>query len=149
MVATALLDLGVGLAKKIAGRFFAESMTEDERAAADRELLAMIQAESIAWTNAQRDVLVAELTQGDNFTKRARPWIIYAGLILVGVNSVLFALLNGLVILLGAAEAGAVTFSAIAPPPEFWVAWGGAVSVYVWKRDQTKQLGMRLARNGG
>jgi hypothetical protein len=64
---------------------------------------------------AKERILVAELQQGDNYTKRARPSIIYVGLI--------GAIVDGI---------GAIDFTM---PADFWYIWGGVCSVYVVGRS--------------
>lgn len=92
----------------------------------DSEIEQTIRAE----LNAKADIVVAELSQGDNYTKRARPTLIYFGMALIAFNYCAVPL--------------AQTFAgvAIAPfelPGEFWIAWGGAVSVYALGRSAEKR----------
>jgi hypothetical protein len=79
--------------------------------------------------NAQRDIIVAELTQGDNYTKRARPTIVYVGLFMAVFNYTLAPFISAM-------------FSKVLPmlviPAEFWTIWGGVCGLYVWKRSQEK-----------
>ena len=79
---------------------------------------------------AKERVLVAELAQGDNFTKRARPSVVYAGLAFVGINYV-------------AAPLAASMFSVAPPvlelPTEFWAAWGGIVATWSIGRSAEKR----------
>ena len=62
-------------------------------------------------------VIKTELTQGDNYTKRARPTIIYAGLLFILIVYVLVPVFS---------EARLT----IELPDEFWWAWGTVVGVY-------------------
>lgn len=80
---------------------------------------------------AKERMLVAELTQGDNYTKRARPTVVYAGLLFIGLNYVLLPLLlsYGLV----------KTIPEVALPSEFWLAWGGICSSWVIGRSMEKR----------
>jgi hypothetical protein len=73
---------------------------------------------------AKERVLVAELTQGDSYTKRARPTVVYAGLVFIFVNYTIAPLLG-----LGALEL----------PAEFWVAWGGIVATWSIGRSAEKR----------
>jgi len=70
---------------------------------------------------AKERVIVAELTQGDTFTKRARPTVVYFGLVVIFINHVLGPWL-------------AVAFGNEIPeinlPTEFWAAWGGIVATW-------------------
>lgn len=74
---------------------------------------------------AKERILVAELNQDDAFTKRARPSIIYAGLLLA----------------LGGAAAkllGSEVEVAGLVPAEFWYAWAGIGSSWVISRGVEK-----------
>jgi hypothetical protein len=88
---------------------------------------------------AQKEIIVAEMHQGDNFTKRARPSIIYTGLGVIIYNSVLPSLVSLFSQVLGTA---AIVIVPINPPAEFWVAWGGVVSIYAWGRSREKMNGV-------
>jgi len=74
-------------------------------------------------------IMVAELQQDDKYTKRARPTVVYAGLLFTLINYVLvptFARLFGKEI------------QPFALPTDFWVAWGGVVGVYAMGRSAEK-----------
>lgn len=92
----------------------------------DKEIERTIRSE----LKAKSDIVVAELSQGDNYTKRARPTLIYFGMALIFFNYCLVPL------------AQTFTGATIAPfelPGEFWLAWGGAVSVYALGRSAEKR----------
>ena len=79
---------------------------------------------------AKERVLVAELKQGDNYTKRARPSVVYAGLGFIFINYCLVPLMQSF------------TGSTIKPfelPTEFCVAWGCIVSTWVIGRTAEKR----------
>lgn len=142
----ALVSAATSAAQQIVGHFFPGEPTPEQEAQRAADVLVMeklILDHDATMAEAQRDVLVAELTQGDNFTKRARPWMIYSGLIVIAYNTIVVSLLNGIVALFGNEPA----FVQLPVEPMFWTAWGGATSLYVWNRDRTKQRGMALARN--
>lgn len=67
------------------------------------------------------EIIKAELAQGDKFTKRARPSIIYAGLIFIGIVHVIVPIIAAMN---GAEQPG------IELPDDFWWAWGTVVGVY-------------------
>jgi len=70
---------------------------------------------------AKERILVAELQQGDNYTKRARPTVVY-----VGIGAIIY---NYCI----APSVGFFTSSSIIDlplPTEFWLAWGGIVSTW-------------------
>ena len=70
-----------------------------------------------------------EMVQDDNYTKRARPSIIYIGLLIIAFNYCLVPLAK---VLMGE---DATPFDL---PEEFWLAWGGAVSAYSVGRSMEK-----------
>ncbi len=79
---------------------------------------------------AKERVMVAELTQGDNFTKRARPTVVYAGLGYIGINYVVFPIL---------ATLSGAEKNALPPlPPEFWYGWSGIVATWSLGRSAEK-----------
>jgi hypothetical protein len=80
------------------------------------------------------EIMVAELKQDDNFTKRARPTIVYSGLGILILNNVVLPWLNHF---LGSAP------PAINIPSEFWYVWGGVAGVYAFKRSDEKIKAMK------
>ncbi|MAF43728.1 MAG: hypothetical protein Unbinned7913contig1002_22 [Prokaryotic dsDNA virus sp.] len=74
-------------------------------------------------------IITSELSQGDDFTKRARPTVVYYGLVAITIDLV-------------ARYAGHFTGNPIPEtmlPTEFWVAWGGIVSTWVIGRSAEKR----------
>ncbi len=71
---------------------------------------------------AKERILVAELQQGDSYTKRARPTLVYFGLMVIFFNYCLIPLLQF--------AQGATQFTPFALPSEFWLAWGGVVGTW-------------------
>ena len=78
--------------------------------------------EILAETTAKASIMIAELKQDDKYTKRLRPTIGYSGLALVLVQ-------------IAAQLAG----KEITIPMEFWVSWGGLLSVYSIGRSAEKR----------
>lgn len=66
---------------------------------------------------AKERIIVAELNQGDNYTRRARPSVVYSGL--------LFILFNYVIAPLFLADQKSLEL-----PVEFWMAWGGIVATW-------------------
>lgn len=83
---------------------------------------------------AKQRIIMQELTQGDNFTKRMRPLIGYSGIILIFVVHVLVPILEALF---------GVTIT-VTIPSEFWVAWAGVTGLYVIGRSFEKGTGSSL-----
>ena len=82
---------------------------------------AMIEETTREEMRLQKSTITAELQQGDLYTKRARPTVVYAGLAVMAVNyclaPVIFALLDR-------------PLTQIEMPAEFWMAWSGVVSIW-------------------
>ncbi len=111
--------------------------TPDEKDAFELEASKLIQARDseIEQTHrteiqAKERIIVAEMSQGDKFTKRARPSIIYAGLLLVAVNHVI---LPWIAFYTGSAP------PSIEIPAMFWTAWGGIAATWVVGRSFEKK----------
>jgi hypothetical protein len=80
--------------------------------------------------SAQRDIMVAEMNQGDTFTKRARPMVVYAGLLFMLLDYVILpyiSFFNG------------KPLPSIEMPGEFWWAWTGVVGVWMIGRTMEKR----------
>jgi hypothetical protein len=75
------------------------------------------------------EIIKTELSQGDKFTKRARPTIIYSGLLFIFIVHVIVPIISGL----NGGEIMEITL-----PNEFWWAWGTVVSVYGAGRSAEK-----------
>lgn len=91
---------------------------------------AEIQSSLRSELQAKERVLVAELSQGDNYTKRARPTVVYAGLVFIFVNYVLVPLLSRL----AGADAQPLEL-----PTEFWAGWSGIVATWTIGRSFEKR----------
>ncbi len=112
--------------------------TDDEKRLFKQEMAVIVQARESeleqtirAELSAKERILVAELNQGDNYTKRARPTVVYFGLVLIGVNYCVFPVL--------AAFADYNGPLALPLPTEFWAAWGGIVATWSIGRSAEKR----------
>ena len=92
----------------------------------DSEIEATIRTE----LQAKERVLIAELQQGDNFTKRARPSLIYTGLVMIVFN---YCIIPTIQLLLS------VTVQPFELPAEFWAAWGGICATWVIGRSAERR----------
>ena len=99
----------------------------------DSEVEQTIRAE----LGAKERVLVAELQQGDNFTKRARPMVVYSGLAFTALNYVLLPIFERIAAFMGVE--GLSTEPLPNLPTEFWYAWGGITSTWVIGRTAEKR----------
>ena len=87
------------------------------------EQIAAVQDEQ---ATAKQSVIEAELKQDDLFTRRARPSVVYAGLLFIFLNYVLFPLIFKITgHPLSKEECGAFKL-----PEDFWWAWGGVVATW-------------------
>jgi len=130
-----IMDItGIGsvadLAKTAIERFFPPKMTDAEKAQAELGLQEMLQQREARLTEATKSIIVAEMQQGDSYTKRARPTIVYAGLLFIFLMHVFL-------------PGYAFFFNKAVPtltlPEEFWWAWGGVCSVWVIGRSTEKR----------
>ena len=106
--------------------------SDEEKSAAKLELQKLLQTDrnEIQETlrselAAKERVLVAELNQDDAYTKRARPTVVYMGLLFILFNYVIYPASN-------------LGIEALALPTEFWVAWGGIVGTWSIGRSAEK-----------
>lgn len=75
-------------------------------------------------------VLVAELSQGDGYTKRARPTVVYVGLLFIGINYVLFPVVAAFL---------SKPMPVLVLPSDFWMAWGGICATWSIGRTLEKR----------
>ena len=134
------MDLtGVGsvtnFAKGIMDRFWPAKMDEGEKAATQLKLVEALEAREASVISSQKDIIVAEMNQGDTFTKRARPSIVYFGLAAIGLNHVVLPWVAWFAVEIFGKEA---TLPSIELPTEFWYTWGGVCSIWIWGRSKEK-----------
>lgn len=84
-----------------------------------------------AEVNAKKEVMLAELSQGDTYVKRARPSIIYAGLLLALVEAALKAV--------GHFTGNPMPEITSFVPKEFWMAWTGVAGSFVIGRSAERR----------
>jgi len=120
--------------KDIIGQFVTDPTKKAELEQAARELAvkqaAIIEETTQKEIEAKQAIMTAELTQGDNYTKRARPTIIYAGLAAMFVNYVFLPWL--------AFFSKGAALPAIQVPDIFWQVWAGVSGLYVLGRTCEK-----------
>lgn len=129
--------LGGGLLDSVGSIADKFIQTADEKAAFKVELEQVLQQRDSeveqtirAELQAKERIIVAEMSQGDTYTKRARPTVIYFGLAIIAFNYCLIPLMQLL------------TNTAVEPfalPTEFWLAWGGCIGVYNIGRSMEKR----------
>jgi len=116
-------------AKSIIERIFPPKMTDEEKATAQIELQRMLQERETTLIEAQKAIIVSEMSQGDAFTKRARPMIVYCGLLFIFLVHVLFPIVTYVT---------KESLPALNLPAEFWWAWTGVCGVWVIGRSMEK-----------
>jgi len=135
------LDItGIGsladLASNLVNRFWPPSATETEKIGATVQIQQMLESRESAVLDAQKAIITAEMNQSDNYTKRARPTIVYFGLVAIGLVHVLLPVMAWLV--LSTTGKPLSNMPAIALPSEFWVTWGGVCGVWIIGRSAEK-----------
>ena len=117
-----------GLVESVGGVIDKFVHTKDEKAAVMLEIerIAATQASEIEQTvraevGAKERILVAELQQGDNFTKRARPMVVYAGLGFLLINNIIMPWVTYL---------SGQEVPTIELPDMFWAGWSGIVATW-------------------
>ena len=135
------LDLtGLGsvanLAETLVNKFLPDKMSDADKAQVQVQVQNLLQKRDDNLLAAQRDIIVAEMSQGDNFTKRARPAIVYCGLAAIGIVHVFFPVIAWICLTL---KGSTISLPSIALPGEFWAAWGGVCSIWVIGRSAEKR----------
>jgi len=129
------LDItGIGSVAGFAGdmikRFFPIKMTAGEKAEAQVQIQKMIEKRDASLIDAQKSIIVSEMQQADNYTKRARPTLVYAGLFFIFLVHVFFPII---------AFFTSKPTPSLALPAEFWWAWSGVCGVWVIGRSAEKK----------
>lgn len=135
------MDLtGIGsvadFASTLVKRVFPPKMTDAEKATAQIRLQDMLEKRESSLIDAQKSIIVSEMQQGDNFTKRARPSIVYFGLAAIGLVHVLFPIVAWLIIVLTDTS---TEMPDIALPVQFWATWGGVCGIWIIGRSAEKR----------
>jgi len=117
---------GLGSAFDFAGnlmnRFFPPKMSEDEKLKLQAGLADVVEQRDAVRDEIKAEVMKAELSQGDAYTKRARPTVVYMGLVFILLVHVLFPITS---FFFGR------EMPEISLPTEFWYTWGGVCSVWI------------------
>ncbi len=129
------MDLtGIGSVADFAGtlvkRIFPPKMTDAEKATAQIQLQNMLEKRESSLIEAQKSIIVSEMQQGDNFTKRARPTLVYCGLLFIFLVHVAFPI---------ATIFTEKTMPELTLPAEFWWAWSGVCGAWIIGRSAEKR----------
>jgi len=127
------------LAKGLVDRFLPPAATETEKLATQLQLQQMLETRESTLLETQRAIITAEMAQGDGFTKRARPSIVYFGLVAIGLVHVLLPMVAWVyLVTTGSALSNMPT---IVLPEQFWLTWGGVCSIWIIGRT-TERFGL-------
>lgn len=151
---TKIFSSGVGeFAEKMGGVVDRFIHTKDDKAKFTLEMERLLQArDSEIEQTIQKEldtaarVIEAELKQDDKYTKRARPTIIYTGLAMFVLNSIIMPKLAIFAALVSNPALQKIIIDSLQPviiPDAFTIAWGGVVAIYSGGRTLEK----RGARN--
>ena len=151
-----LAGIGLDSAFKFAGglldRIWPKSATMEEKVAAITQIAPLIEDRDDTIVGHQKDIIVAEMQQGDNYTKRARPTVVYAGLVFMAVVYVIIPSIIKVILAISIATKApgelATTKAVIAElagltrlelPQEFWWAWSSVVGIWAIGRTAEKR----------
>lgn len=132
-------------AKGIMDRFWPKQASEEEKLAVVAGLVPMLESRESSIIDAQKSIIVAEMQQGDNYTKRARPTVVYAGLAFIALVHVIlpFALKIIAVFMIDSLTPEQLSdlkdLMSIKLPGEFWAAWGAVVSIWSIGRSSERR----------
>ena len=96
----------------------------------EHELRKIAEERETSIVDAQKNIIVAEMTQGDGYTKRARPTIVYAGLLFVFLNYVVPTYVGYF---------GGRPVPEVPIPADFWWVWGGVCGTWVIGRTMERR----------
>lgn len=142
-------------ASGILDRIWPKQASEEEKLKAVTQLAPMIERRDDAVVNAKRDIIVSEMKQEDKYTKRARPSVVYMGLLFIALVHVIFPIAIKVVLLFMYAGMDAAAITALEASPQameqlrgltdlslpgaFWASWGGIVGVWEIGRSAEKR----------
>ena len=130
----ALLGAGIeplyNVVRDILDRIWPKQATEQEKAEVAMKMTEMLQTREDELLRVQRDILVAELAQGDVWTKRARPSVIYFGLFVIFIVHVAFPIVSWY---------SSNTMPPLSLPEPFWWAWTGIAGAWIVGRSFEKR----------
>lgn len=129
-----LFDVDIGGILGGAGQFAKDvrtAITGKEPISEEKAQELALRAQEIeeSMSKVAQNIIVAEMQQGDRFTKRARPMVVYSGLLFIFLVHVAFPIF---------AHFTGGTVPEISLPEEFWWAWTGVVAVWMTGRSMEK-----------
>ncbi len=130
------ISTAADLAKNIIDRIWPKKMDDSEKAVATLEIEKVISSRDTTVMAVQRDIMVAELAQGDTFTKRARPMVVYMGLFFIFLVHVALPILAWITLTVKGSPL--TNMPNLTLPTDFWWAWGGICTTWVIGRTFEK-----------
>ena len=127
----------IDLAKVLVERFWPKAASEAEKAEAVLGTEKLISQRDDVVISAQKEIIVAEMSQGDAYTKRARPTIVYFGLAAIGIVHVLFPIIAWIALVVKSKPLEIMPN--IQLPAEFWYVWGGVCSIWIIGRTMERK----------
>jgi hypothetical protein len=132
-----IFDLGTKIIKPVDDLIDNLHTSQEEKDAAKVEIEKIVserisEAEATARAElaAKQAIIVAEMQQGDKFTKRARPWLLYSGMIMTAINYVLVPIVQ---------QFAGMDIKPFELPTQFWMAWGGASTAWIVGRSAERR----------
>lgn len=140
-------------AKAVVDKIWPPAADPNAKLQAEAALAVMMQQRENAIVDAQKSIITAEMQSGDAFTQRARPMVVYAGLLFIFLVHVfvpcLTAVISAFKVKSGIPPetlASLAQLKDLSLPEEFWWAWGTCVSIWSLGRDSVK---IGLGKKGG
>lgn len=135
---SAIIGSGLGSTIEGIGNTIRKFVTTDsDRIKLQNELTVILQKRDSeieqtlrAELEAKSKIIEAELNQGDNYTKRARPTTVYFGLVVIFYNHCVIPTIQMI---------QEITVQPFDLPTEFWIAWGGIVATWSVGRSAEKR----------
>jgi len=137
-------------AKGITDKIWPPQADPNDKLKAQTLIQQAVEARDSQVVSAQKEIIVAEMQQGDKFTKRARPSVVYMGLIFIGLVHVILPIILKIMLVIQLGESvDSIKAAQLAElkdlmnlslPDQFWWAWGSVVSVW--------EIGRSIERRG-
>lgn len=121
------------LAKGLVDRFLPAKMTGAEKAQAQIQMQEVLDKRETALIKSQKSIIVSEMQQADNYTKRARPTLVYSGLLFIFLVHVFFPIIAFFT------KTEEAALPVLTLPTEFWWAWSGVCGIWVVGRSAEKR----------
>ncbi len=128
-------------AESVIGKIWPPKADPNEKLRAQAVLAKLVEERENSIVAAKKDIIVAEMQQGDAFTKRARPMIVYSGLFFIFLVHVALPFI---------AFFSHREMPSLVLPEQFWWAWGGVCSIWVIGRSAEKaKVGGQIGKIAG